>query len=476
MPIQPTPKTPNALKILTDVDASQCSGSGASHAVRLLGSLGLSPTKPTTEDSEAHHIAWASSGAMSLTGEPDGPPRLISTPLALAAQGAFTVLRMLNPQLDTGFEPGFDAAGLLSERAAIANCQRRGPQSAGGSCRLLATADGCIALNLAREGDWEQLPALLSNNAPDTPIAVNDWQALANNLSRQTTEGLLELAQLLGLAAADASNPLTHRPWCLLLHSAPKQRPPSRQPLVVDLSALWAGPLCASLLGFAGARVIKVESRQRPDGARQGPQDFFDLMNGNKESLALDLQSDSGQARLKKLLRQADIVIESSRPRALRHMGIEAESFVSAKPGMVWLGITGYGRDAEHALRIAYGDDAGVAAGLSQMLYEHYGQYHFCGDAIADPLTGLHAAVAASAAWLGGEGGLLDISLEAVTRFCAQPKYPIDREVTKIQGNWFLAMANGNIPVSPPIARRVRQRAQGLGDSNPKLLQEFSLL
>src|SRR5262249_27702398 len=52
--------------------------------------------------------------------------------------------------------------------------------------------------------------------------------------------------------------------------------------LVVDLSSLWAGPLCGRLLADAGATVVKVESRARPDGARRGPAAFFDLLNAGK--------------------------------------------------------------------------------------------------------------------------------------------------------------------------------------------------
>ena len=60
-------------------------------------------------------------------------------------------------------------------------------------------------------------------------------------------------------------------------------RPDPAGLIVVDLSALWAGPLCGDLLARAGATVVKVESTQRPDGARRGPAEFFDLLNGRKQ-------------------------------------------------------------------------------------------------------------------------------------------------------------------------------------------------
>src|SRR5438445_440620 len=60
---------------------------------------------------------------------------------------------------------------------------------------------------------------------------------------------------------------------------------------VVDLSAMWAGPLCASVLGMAGADVIKVEDPRRPDGARFGPPEFFDLLHAGHRSVVLALES-----------------------------------------------------------------------------------------------------------------------------------------------------------------------------------------
>jgi hypothetical protein len=477
------PKTP-VLDFSRAGDLAIANEKAEPHAVRILNSLGFALSPAASAGSEAHQLAWAQSGAMSLTGNTKGPPRLIAAPLALAAQGAFTALRALTPaanpavrpSLDSYFPSKFNPATLLAERAAIAGYSRSGAQSAGGSCRLLTTADGCIALNLTRGDDWEQLPALLSNNTPQETIARDDWDALARNLYEQKTAELIELAQLLGLALADANAPPSNRDWCRLLQAGVPTTPSLQLPLVVDLSALWAGPLCANLLGFAGARVIKVESLHRPDGARDGPRAFFDLMNGNKESLALDLRSDAGTAQLLTLLQQADIVIESSRPRALRQMGISAEALVADKPGKVWLSITGYGRDAANELRIAYGDDAGVAAGLSRSLLDHYGEYGFCGDAIADPLTGLHAAVAASAAWWSGSGGLLDLSLEAVVSFCSQPQQPINLRVEQCDTGWQLTTAGEATAVALPLARVPAASAKPLGADTQALMREFSLL
>ena len=83
---------------------------------------------------------------------------------------------------------------------------------------------------------------------------------------------------------------------------------------VVDLSSLWAGPLCGQLLAEAGVDVVKVESTRRLDGARHGPAAFFDLVNAGKSSVLLDLGERSGIEALRALVATADVVIESTRP------------------------------------------------------------------------------------------------------------------------------------------------------------------
>ena len=65
--------------------------------------------------------------------------------------------------------------------------------------------------------------------------------------------------------------------------------------VVADLSSMWAGPLCARLLGLAGADVIKVETPGRPDGARSGNREFFDWLHAGHRSLAADFRRHAGR-------------------------------------------------------------------------------------------------------------------------------------------------------------------------------------
>ncbi|HET8709824.1 MAG TPA: CoA transferase, partial [Spongiibacteraceae bacterium] len=247
-------------------------------------------------------------------------------------------------------------------------------------------------------------------------------------------------------------------------------------PLVVDLASLWAGPLCAHLLQMLGARVIKVESTQRPDGARFGEASFYNVLNANKESVALDLNSDGGRAQLRQLLLHADIVIEASRPRALRHMNIVAEEIIAQNPALTWISITGYGRAEPQANWVAFGDDAGVAAGLSQMLFDITGEAMFCGDAIADPLTGMHAALAAWAGYLRGGGDLISLSLRDVVRHCMHAGGALDAQSLRDRyRDWMAVLETSGERISPPRARVPVAAARSFGIDTPAVLAEFGI-
>lgn len=426
----------------------------ASTCARLLrDSLALPGDDGLPADTHTAAMLWADSGAMALTGKADSEPLPCPAPLAACAQGAWHVLASL---ADGALDPGFPAHRLLGERAAIAGFSRNGAISAGGVCRILPALDGALALNLPRDDDWRLLPAWLEASA-------TDWDEAAAAVREREASALIERGRLLGLAVAPLAAPPS-RPVQWFHHEAhatPRDAKAHDVPVVLDLGALWAAPLCASVLGMLGARVIKVESVQRPDGGRFGPAAFFDLMNAGKESVALDLRTMAGRTALSRLLERADIVIESARPRALEQMGIHAADLVRASVGKTWISITGYGRAAPMRDWIAYGDDAGVAAGLSALLRDACGQTVFCADAIADPLAGLHAALLAWHAWRSGRGGLFDVSLHAVASHCAT--------LHAVSG----AQPDEALSAAPPVARVPHARAAELGVDTARVLREF---
>lgn len=389
-------------------------------------SFGALKAAPVCAPQEHPAVTWAQSGLMSLTGFPDGDALMCPVPLAACADGALAALAAL-AGADFHRQRG---SQLLAVRAAIAGYSRQGDRSPGGSCRLLSAADGLLAVNLARDSDWELVPAWLeADSAPD-------WAAIAAAVREKSVAQLEERARLLGLAVARSEPPVAATGWFSMAARAAQARPKNRVPRVVDLSALWAGPLCGKLLHQCGADVIKVESSQRPDGARNGPRAFFDLLNAGKSSVALDFGTAQGRAQLKELIRSADIVIESSRPRALRQLGIHAEALMAERAGLTWISLSGYGRGEPQDHWIAYGDDAGVAAGLSEIMQQATGRACIVGDAISDPLTGMHAALAAWACWQAGGGALLSLSLRDVVRHCVSFDLAQGAALRRRQDDW----------------------------------------
>jgi crotonobetainyl-CoA:carnitine CoA-transferase CaiB-like acyl-CoA transferase len=421
--------------------------------------------------------AWAASGAMALTGWADGPPLGAPGAVASCADGAAAVLCAL--ARSAGHPLRLDGGALLGERAALAGLHRRGRGSAGGSARLVRAADGWCAVQLPRADDRDLVPAWFERDLPTGRAEV--WGALEEAARTRPRDDVVDRGRLLGLACAPVAEPgggfdaqarsrgqrFPWSPWRasgVVAHPAPARGPSgwARPPIVADLSALWAGPLCAHLLGLAGARVIKVEDPGRPDGARRGPPAFFDLLHGGHEAFAVDLRSDAGRARLRALLARVDAVVESSRPRALAALGLSPLRVRRAHPHLVWVSITGYGYTGPGCNWTAFGDDAAAAAGL---VAGGADDPVFCGDAIADPLTGLCAATAALAALVAGRGAHLDLALRDVAGFALGD----ERDLA--------ASADGvaPAPVAPPRARAASQRAPALGEHTEALQAELGL-
>jgi hypothetical protein len=431
--------------------------------------MGIDSADPGHRHRDHPAVSWALSGAMMLTGRPDQPARMCPAPLAACADGALDALAAITGR---DFSPAVIGHRLLGERAAIGGFRRNGAISAGGSCHLLRTIDGWLAINLTRQEDWDMVPAWLGHPADA------DWNAISANVKARTTADLIDQGRALGLAIAPVLPPArTASAWHAILHPGNGPQTPAHDaPLVLDFSGLWAGPLCGHLLQLQGARVIKIESLRRPDGARQGPAEFYNLMNAGKESAAFDFTAEHDLVKLRRLIERADIVIESSRPRALRQLGIDAAALVEAHPGLSWISITGYGREEPESDWVAFGDDAGVAAGLSAMMVQPGEAPVFCGDAIADPLSGLHAALIAWARWQSGRGGLIALSLRDVVAHCAGFDLPpTNGDVLERTHCWAELVESQGIVPAAPQARLPAGSARPLGADTASILAEFGI-
>lgn len=305
---------------------------------------------------------------------------------------------------------------VLGARAEELGIAPVGQQSANASCQLLRCADGWLALNLARDSDWQLLGAWLQ-----TDTALGDWGTLQMALNQQSGQLLQARGREMGLALAFVDGPglvevsslrLDHQCTTDPQTTAARSLAGAR---VVDLSALWAGPLCAHLLHACGAAVTVVSSTQRPDGARQGSPLLYDQLHAGHEHLVLDFEDAQQCQQLALLLTNADVVIEASRPRALLGLGLNREALAVTRP-QIWLGITAYGRAEPAGHWVGFGDDVAAAAQLLQ--WDELYQPSFVGDAVADPLTGTFAALAVADALARGRSGRLDLSMHSVAAAC----------------------------------------------------------
>lgn len=382
---------------------------------------------------------WARSGAMALTGDADGPPLAPAAPVASRLDAAADLFARLSERL--GRRVDVDGPALLADRAARRGLSRNGQVSAGGSCRLLPANDGWVAVSLARDADWELVPAWLRRD-------VDDWAGVATAVAAERATALMARASELGLPVGalpppTRAQPPAGRPW---------QRPPAvewrrhtRRPLrAVDLSALWAGPLCAQLLGRAGVDVRTVEDPDRPDGARLGDADLHEHLHAGHDHEWVRLATSDGRRRVLDLVAAADIVVTSARRRALRHLGIDPADMAARRPGLTWVAITAYGLDSD---RVGFGDDVAVDGGLVAG-----DPPRFCADAAADPATGLFAAVAAARTVLRG-GGVVDVAMRDVAADLAAPPYARGpRTATRRGAGWAVLTPDGQVPVATPRA------------------------
>jgi hypothetical protein len=361
---------------------------------------------------------------VALTGWPDRAPVLPPLGLPAGLAGLVAEIERRTRALGRPVRVHWEAA--VAGRAALLGLRRQGRISANGSCRLLQTGDGWIALNLPRPDDTELLPALTGRDVADP------WPDVTAAAALTSTDAFVTRARLLGLAAAAVpTGPEPSDQWHRsrlvgraaalvptgqtgpdLWHQSPlwpaATIEPARAWRVVDLSSLWAGPVTARILAATGARVTKLESRARPDAARTIPA-FYRWVHGTGQaSVRLDFRSPAGRAEAAALLDTADVVIEASRPRALEQLGLGPNDR-PPRPGRVWLSITGHGRPPPGGEWVAFGDDAAVAGGL--VGWDEDREPVFCGDAIADPITGLVGAVAVLRALAEGGGQLIDLAM-----------------------------------------------------------------
>lgn len=191
---------------------------------------------------------------------------------------------------------------------------------------------------------------------------------------------------------------------------------------VLDMSRVLAGPLCTMILGDMGADVIKVE---RPDGGDEtrgwgppfdadGQCAYFLSVNRNKLAIVADLRAQADLDLVRRLAREADVVVENFLPGTLERRGWGAEVAREERPSLVWCSITGFGPGSR---RPGYDFVIQAESGWMSITGDPDGAPMKHGVALADVLAGKDAAIAILAALVarsgGGVGRYLEVSLAA---------------------------------------------------------------
>ncbi|MDA3644230.1 CoA transferase [Saccharopolyspora indica] len=173
---------------------------------------------------------------------------------------------------------------------------------------------------------------------------------------------------------------------------------------VVDLTSNFMGPYASLLLADMGADVTKVESRQGDTTRGVGPcrnpgmSAIFLHLNRNKRSIVLDLKSAGGNAALKRMLRGADVLLHSIRPKSMTKLGLGYDDARAINPRLIYCGTFGFGQNGPHADRPAYDDLIQAAVGMPVLQSRRAGPPEYVATAVADRVVGMAATSAVSMA------------------------------------------------------------------------------
>ncbi|MBV0892450.1 CoA transferase [Paracoccus sp. Z118] len=172
---------------------------------------------------------------------------------------------------------------------------------------------------------------------------------------------------------------------------------------VVELARILAGPWAGQLLADLGAEVIKVEAPEGDDTRRWGPPfieregdssaAYFHSANRGKRSVVADFRTPEGQAKVRDLVRDADVVIENFKVGGLEKYGLDWASLQKVNPRLVYCSVTGFGQDGPYARRAGYDYIVQGMSGLMSVTGDPAGQPQKVGVAVVDIFTGIYGVV-----------------------------------------------------------------------------------
>lgn len=191
---------------------------------------------------------------------------------------------------------------------------------------------------------------------------------------------------------------------------------------VIELGTLIAGPFCARMLADFGAEVVKIEAPKGGDQLRQwrkmygGTSLWWYVQARNKKSVTVDLRVPEGQEIVRRLAREADIVVENFRPGALEKWNIGWAQLSAVNPGLIMVRLSGFGQDGPYRDRPGFGVVAEAMGGMRYVTGYPDRPPVRLGISIGDSIAALHGVIGAMMALHqrnvnGGRGQVVDVAL-----------------------------------------------------------------
>jgi crotonobetainyl-CoA:carnitine CoA-transferase CaiB-like acyl-CoA transferase len=202
---------------------------------------------------------------------------------------------------------------------------------------------------------------------------------------------------------------------------------------VIELCSTIAGPACSRLLADFGAEVIKIEPADGDPVRNMGSHDgnvslYATSILRNKQSVSINLRTPQGQSLVRKLIAQADIVVENFRPGTLERLGLDYASLSKDNPGLVMVRISGYGQTGPYKDRPGYGVTCEAIAGVRHMTGDPDRPPARVALAVTDEHTAVFAAFGALMAILQrqktGKGQIVDSTLYESAFSMMEPHVP----------------------------------------------------
>ncbi|MGV0980760.1 MAG: CaiB/BaiF CoA transferase family protein [Polynucleobacter sp.] len=226
---------------------------------------------------------------------------------------------------------------------------------------------------------------------------------------------------------------------------------------VIEMGQLIAGPFAAKTLADFGADVIKIEPPKVGDALRKwrllkdGTSVWWQVQSRNKRSLSLDLKQPEAQDIVRKLICEADILIENFRPGTLEGWGLDPEKLIELNPKLIVLRISGYGQTGPYRDKPGFGVVAEAMGGLRHLTAEPGRVPVRVGVSIGDTLASLHGVIgillALQERHQSGKGQVIDIALYEAVFNCMEsllPEYSAFGEVRQAGGSALPGIAPSN--------------------------------